>query len=744
MRMKKFTSSLIALAAALAANATVVDFTYNRGGNEIKAYGFNRVDIVNVAIRINDPAMVGSKVTGISVPVTANLTANTLSEASAFLSTNLKKDGKKPAANICMEEATVSDDGILTCTFSEPYTITEEGVYVGYSMNFTALSQSSPCYPIAVAEGTDPDGLYVFSSRSITNWVSKSESIGYVSAMTVTIDGDFAPLAASISTDAKYSAVASETAVLPVKITNVGTEPVTSFDYSYTVNGTTATGSTTLSTPLEAVFGAYCSATVSVPAPAEFGTYPVSLTLTKLNGQEVKGNTCEFNLISSPFIAHNRPLVEEFTGLWCGNCPRGYAALETLREEHPNDFVALAYHDGDPMAVTSSYPVSVSGFPSACVNRATIIDPSELYGVWPSVAEKMADSNVEVKLSWANEEKTILRATVSYRFLEDQNGANYKVGAALVADGLRSPSWGQSNYFSSSAPTGDKILDELFVGKPSYIYDLPFNDVMLSFPNMRGVAGKLPAEIKKYEAVTYTEDFDLNAIVNLEKIFTNPIQNIEKLRVVGVLFDKNGKPLNSASSAYSTAGGKIDYPTVDAPVVTALTPATADQPAEITFVCPTTYDGKSGILTPNSAAQAPASRAAGKNYFYVSLFVDGKPYTFTPENYPGLTEDATAIVFGDTGIGNTSFTDGRMTIKVFDADVETLGVQTRYVTSSVNLDSEVTTVDATVELAIESVSVDAANRTEAYYDLQGRRINAPAKGRIAIRKAGSKTEKIIL
>lgn len=733
MLMKKFTSSIIALAAVVAANATVVDFTYNYNGKPALAFGYNKKETLNIAIRINEPGLVGSKVTSMSVPVTTDLEANILGECSAFLTTELEKESKNNVANICTEPATITD-GILTCTFSQPYTITEEGVYVGYTLPLETLSATSKYNPIAVVEGSDPNGLFIFSTRSVISWVAKSQDLGAVSAMSVTLDGDFSANAGSLTLDKKYVLISGKKNDIPVKISNYGSEKINSIEYTYTVGTVTATEVKELNPAIDAKFGAHINTTIEVEAPETCGSFPMEMTLTKVNGTEVPAVKLTSDVIVSPFVAHNRPLVEEFTGLGCGWCPRGYAALETLREEYPETFIALAYHSDmfgpDPMQTTASFPVNINGLPSACVNRTSVIDPSNLFSMWPATADKAADSNVEVDLSWADEEKTTLRATVKIRFLENQSGSNFRVGACLVEDDMTDPAWAQSNYYSTQQKTGIKILDDLFVGKSNPVYGLTFNDVMLSFPNPLGVANKLPKEIAQYEEVTYVEDFDLNQVRNLETFYKNPIQNIEKLRVVGVLFDKNGKPLNSGTSAYSTAGGELVQPAIANPVITAMTPAKDGNPAEITFTCPTTYGGELGILKPNGT---PVGNGTTKtSYFRVGLYVNGEPYTFEMDKYSGLNKNESTIVYG-AELGNTSFANQQMTVKVFADNIETIGVQSNYVYGKTTLASETIETDAKVEFSsIETVNAAPSVTAVKFYDLQGREISSPRQGQIVI------------
>lgn len=736
--MKKFTSFLFTVAAAMTVQAaSTIDFTFNRDGGEVMAYGYNKIETINIAIHIDEPALVGAQITSMSVPVTTDLELNTIGDCSAFLTKKLDRVGAENKADICTETATIDENNILTCTFSEPYTITEEGVYVGYTMPFTA--RSGDLYPVAVVDGVDANGLYILATRSCISWQAKSEALGVVSPMVVTITGDFKEYAGGVNLKNTYPLIANQKNELSVRVSNYGTTPISSFEYSYKIGETSGSGSTELTKSINGV-GAFAWCPVSVNAPSELGASTLELTLTKVNGVDVDPVMASTDVNITPFKIVNRPVAEEFTGLWCGYCPYGYAAMETLKEEYGEDFIGLAYHNDDPMATISKYPVNITGYPEATVNRGKVENAALLLNSWPVAAAKTVDSNIEVELSWADEAKTIIRATVKVRFLEDKKGGDYRIGACLVEDGMTDPSWGQSNYFSDKGPQGIPLLDELFVGKDKTIYGLPFNDVVIAFPNPYGKTTGIPSTIKQYETVTYTEDFDLNAMRNLAAFYSNPIQDIEKLRVVGILFDKDGRPVNAASSAYSTPGGELTQPSVAAPVITGVDPAKDGQPAAITFTCPTSYGGEEGILKPNDTPIG--NNGAVTSYFRVALYVDGKPYTFKMSDYMGLKKNETTLVFGDRGIENTSFANKQMTIKVFVDEASTFGVQSNYVYGSTTLKSDVTTVDANEEFS-SIVSVNAPEDVApVYFDLQGRQVAYPRAGQLLIVKTAQGSKKI--
>ena len=48
---------------------------------------------------------------------------------------------------------------------------------------------------------------------------------------------------------------------------------------------------------------------------------------------------------------YHKIVAEEGTGTWCGYCVRGIVALEEMNKKYPDNFIGIAIHSGDPMAV---------------------------------------------------------------------------------------------------------------------------------------------------------------------------------------------------------------------------------------------------------------------------------------------------------------------------------------------------------------------------------------------------------
>lgn len=544
-------------------DAAEMEFTYNVNDDVPMVYGFKKKETYDVAIRIADPTLVGTRVTSMKVdfPVKDGAFEN----VTAWLSKELKLENKKNVPDICSVEATVSDEW-LEVSFPEPYTITEEGVYVGYSFSITDLDEALyhwPTNPIAVVEGDAVDGLYVHSSRTQLKWASIVSKLGAVSSMVVMLDTDYGENGAAASLPESCYVAVGEQYPVGLRVINHGTNPLTTFTYSYAAGSYTGSGTVNLDEPVEGI-GEFADVQVMLDAIPVIGTYPFEFTVDTVNGVENTdiSSTATSSLVVMPFVPVNRPLVEEFTGLGCGYCPRGYIAMEEMPNLFGDRFVGMAYHSrnyetGCMVTLTDDeFPFSVGGFPSGTINRISEMDPSLFPSVWASYAQGMPVADVDVALEWADEEMTRLTAHASARFVRDIKDAGYKLSIALVADGLKNEAWGQSNYYRGKDPDGvESPLWDLFINGQSKVYDLTFNDVVAYYKDVHGIEGSLPAEIVAGDTYTFDYSIETADVVNLKgEQFINPEATV---KAVVVVLDANGRPVNcnkSNSVAWDPSG----------------------------------------------------------------------------------------------------------------------------------------------------------------------------------------------
>ncbi len=561
---------------ALSASATEQDFTYNESSAESKLYGFNKKESYDVAIKIDDPAIVGSRVTGLTVELPVS--AEAVSDISGWIASELKLENKKNVADLASKAGTLADN-VLTVTFDSPQTIGGNGLWVGYSFTITALGEEYgyPGAPVAVVASDDntDKGLWMHTSRTRLKWADIGSLIGAVSTMTVHLDADFGPADAAVSIAGQTYIVSGRETTVPVKIINHGAKPLESVDYTYVIGSVSETGTLRLAEPL-ATRGGSANVQLPVKPVAENGEYDFSLTLDKSNGEANtdpnRSATSRLNVW--PFIPVTRPLVEEYTGLGCGWCPRGYVAMEYMKETLGDRFVGMAFHSEvfeTEMATVrkASFPFNVSGYPFADINRIEGMDPSRLPFKWDGYAAEVVPAAIDLTADWADDNKAV-KLTASLIFAKDIAAADYRLAFAITGDNLHNANWAQHNYYSDETE-GEGVespLWDIFVAKEDEIEGLIYNDVVVCFKDIPGVAGSVPSTVKCGETITRSYTYNVADFKTLRgRDFLNPEAQIRG--VVMLIDGKTGHVVNSNRSAllpYADAAG-IKAVEADTPVV---------------------------------------------------------------------------------------------------------------------------------------------------------------------------------
>lgn len=553
---KALLATLIGAAFAADASAAVIDFSYGNGDTSF--YGFQKKETYDIAVFLPGDIFEGMKLKSVSVPVYAAKGIDGYSDAKVWLSSELKLENKKNAPDIATYDAdfAATDDTLaeLSLSLPEEYTVTADGVYVGYSITVDKLD-SGTRYPIALTSGGAEGSFYLHSTTSAKTWQAQNDISGLeglASAMTVTLDADNLSAANVSLTGAPELVYMSfgETKTVKLSLLSTASAPVESVDVEFSMAGTPYTQHCVLETPVPAGILRNFTVQVELPAQSEKMSETVEFKVTKVNGVANSSASPSASTEVSVFeIAPiQQTLIEEYTGTWCGYCPRGFAALEHIAKNYP-DFVVASYHNGDDMTITSSYPASISGYPSASLNRKTVVDPYygtqnynmdlPIVGDIEEMNSKVSPWAIEVSHTWDYD--NILTATVDGLNVEGYDAQNYKIGYLLVCDGLSNEKWKQSNYYSSYAPQYIPELNQFCKGGEygsSYVQGLVFNDVVVSVEGYKGVANSLPASLAAGEKFMHSKSWDLNEVKD------GLIPDKNKLRVIAFVLDKSGKPLN--------------------------------------------------------------------------------------------------------------------------------------------------------------------------------------------------------
>lgn len=563
MMKKLFTSCILGAAALSVAAESTVTYTY--AGDEFGYWGKGKSEIYDVAIRIADPALVGKKITGIRAVLNAN---EGIEETSLWLSKELtleKVDGVKVTVPDTYSSAAAVETitmpgtditaGQLSVTLDTPYELTDEPIYVGYSLTvpkadeLTAMQQN----PIMLSPCSNENALFVRASKDFLKWVSYNDKLPCAAMIYVTLEGEFPEYSVGIKSLPVVYAKAGEDFTVKASLSNIGASAVSQLAYSYTIAGKAFEKTLDLAAPIEPNFVRTVDVEFPIEAISEIGEYPLDMVITGVNGNANESllSAASTSVSVLPFVPVHRPMMEEYTGTWCGWCTRGYIALEMLNEEFGDKVVLAAYHNGDPMEVVSSknYPVSVSGFPSGSINRVGTCDPyygtgdgSVDFSIRNNIVESMetaAMASIDVVADWANDAKTAISVKAVSTFLSSIENANYKVGYLLLNNGLsgEGSGWNQGNYYSSYAGQYDGTGLEILTTWPSSVEGLTFNDVVVDVTGMMGVNGSVPTKVDFN--TPYENEFSFDIANN------TVIQDKDKLVVAAFIINPNGTILNA-------------------------------------------------------------------------------------------------------------------------------------------------------------------------------------------------------
>lgn len=527
----------------------------------------------DVAVHIDGSRFGGMTIESIRVPM---YSMTGLSDLKVWLTSKLDLqtvNGKKTnVPDICSQDAQVGGDWVEV-KLAQPYTIPSEGVYMGYSFQMDSLTESN-ARPLRITTEVHDGGMYIHSSRSYRSWTDVSADCS--STLEALLSG--APAAAvSVTAEGAYFGATGKTTNATFILENHGASGISNVGYTYTYNGEQYSETAYLDNPVAPTYGASSYVTFTLPSVADKGYYPVDLTITTVNGLENTDAARHLTQDISVFdrVPKHRSVVEEYSGTWCGFCPRGFAGLEVMHRLYPDDFIGISYHSSggqssEPMEVLSGsqFPNQIDGFPAAYVDRLYYTnaycgynDQQTQFGldqVWLAACDVLAEADIDVNAHLSDDLSTA-EATATVTFPLAISKANYEVEFILLADSLTGTGneWTQVNYYARGAygTTFDQPEMEQFYKAQGNVAGLKFNDVLVATTRTEGGDVQLPAEIEADKAYESTISFPLSKLANSEG--KPVIQDKNNLRVVALLLNtRTGAIVNAAQTGHlrTTAG----------------------------------------------------------------------------------------------------------------------------------------------------------------------------------------------
>jgi hypothetical protein len=209
-------------------------------------------------------------------------------------------------------------------------------------------------------------------------------------------------------------------------------------------------------------------------------------------------------------------LIEDFTGTWCGYCPRVSYATQ-LAKQQSTQVIDVGAHYSDEMSCQASTDLhnlkNITSWPTAYLNRKTLWAYPENNNVSQAINLTGNDGRMGLALS-PSVNGNIISVDVELSFSGDYESFcnDNKIVVYVVEDGLI---YDQSNYTT-------------FYGGGSVIYDFEHNSVLRGA--MTPVAGEL---------ITTN-----NGSKSFSTQIPSNIQNISNVRVVAFVINSSGKVQN--------------------------------------------------------------------------------------------------------------------------------------------------------------------------------------------------------
>lgn len=360
-----------------------------------------------------------------------------------------------------------------------------QGLFVGYN-----YKQTSSNYPIGVNSNADGP-LYIYANIPASKGGSgetwyQFDSGGMGLAIQLIVEGEFGQNNVQPLNFGNVMVAKGKTKNVAVSFRNLGSK-FTSIDYTISLDGKAGAEQ---HLDFGKDYGVAGTHTIEVPfaAASELGKNDVTLTVTKVNGEEnacaLKSATGTLYTAEKEFV--KRSVVEEFTGTGCGWCPRGHVGMHNMRDLYGDQFVGIAmhqYNSTDPMYYTS-YSLSFQGAPSCMVNRSSgDLDPYyDLPKAFKTSLEEIPLVDITVEGAFSEDTAYVYtKASV-----ESLVSGDYDIAYMLIADNLSGTTskWMQSNYFakgSGAYNSKSSIPEDLqYLWDEGSSYAATYNDVLIS------------------------------------------------------------------------------------------------------------------------------------------------------------------------------------------------------------------------------------------------------------------------
>lgn len=450
--------------------------------------------------------------------------------------------------------------------------------------------------------------------------------------------------------------VAGKGGDVQVSMTNMGLDPISSFEYQFECEGETKTNKFEFDKPMP--FYSVGTFNLQAAVGKAAGSKEGKFTITKVNTvadeyADNKDNELAYNVVMMEKGYKRTPVVEEFTSVGCGYCPFGAAGMKRLHDTYGDEVVLIAAHSHmnqqlpDPMHDAEYAKMGFNQLPASLINRQYqhVGNLPVYHDVIPTV-EKIATSDVceadmtiKVGAAPANKLVKTIDVTTTLNFDFDVKAGDYSMVYALTEDGITGvqqltylPGMVDQNMSVNPGFTRDQIIEAMAEGDPylievlkdgkkdgsgNYWSEPTFDHVS------RGVTNADGQHPDNLPAATKNTPIEVKAKVNIPAT----VKDRKNLKVVAMLIDnKTGVVVTGRQAAPSTTStpSAIEEVGADAAQISVADGAFVVK-ANKAEAAVYSLDGK---LVSSATVEGEASLPTfGKGVFVITVKADGKVYS---------------------------------------------------------------------------------------------------------------------
>ena len=464
-------------------------------------------------------------------------------------------------------------------------------------------------------------------------------------------DNDMMPYSAGIV----RSNMAGKGGDIQVSLSNMGLDPISSFEYEFKCEDEVQTGKVELESPMP--FYSNATLTATAATGKNLGSKDGTFTITKVNTvadeyADNDDNVQPYTVVKMETGYKRTPVVEEFTSSYCGWCPFGAAALNLLEDTYGDEIVLIAAHghmnqnELDPMADSEYAKMGINGYPTTLVNRQYQHTGNlpVYFDVIPTVKKIVdsdvceADMTIEVGAAPTNKLVKTIDVTTTLNFDFDVKAGDYSMVYALTEDGITGhkqktflPVMVDDAMKENPGLTREQVIEAMADGEKFLMEALADgtkdNGLYWSKPTFnhvsRGVTNADGQHPDNLPAATKNTPIEVKAKVNIPAT----VKDRKNLKVVAMLIDnKTGVVVTGRQAAPSTTStpSAIEEVGADAAQITVADGAFVVK-ANKAEAAVYSLDGK---LVSSATVEGEASLPTfGKGVFVITVKADGKVYS---------------------------------------------------------------------------------------------------------------------